>query len=227
MKFGGHGELFEGMIAAVHLNGVASQGGQVVEQAAEVVYAVPFTGALGGGFALGTCRGHAGLHGRCAPPGRLLGVVFGEQQRGPGAAHVPLDFFVIVGHGFPEGLVTQIYELSRAFFDLPTEEKNRIGESGPVMGGLMHFGLGEEALAATLRGETIPDLKETLDFGPGFFGDRWPVRPADLEPTWRAYYEAMSTLAATLRSIFATAVGLAPEYFEDKFRGHLSSLAQL
>ena len=75
--------------------------------------------------------------------------------------------------------------------------------------------------------ETIPDLKETLDFGPGFFGDRWPVRPADLEPTWRAYYEAMSTLAATLRSIFATAVGLAPEYFEDKFRGHLSSLAQL
>jgi isopenicillin N synthase-like dioxygenase len=72
--------------------------------------------------------------------------------------------------------------------------------------------------------ETIPDLKETLDFGPEFFGDRWPVRPADLEPTWRAYYEAMSTLAATLRSIFAAAVGLAPEYFEDKFRGHLSSL---
>ena len=34
----------------------------------------------------------------------------------------------------------------------------------------------------------------------------------------------MSTLAATLRTIFATALGLAPEYFEDNFRGHLSSL---
>lgn len=67
-----------------------------------------------------------------------------------------IGFFVIVGHGFPEGLVTQIYELSRAFFDLPTEEKNRIGESGPVMGGLMHFGLGEEALAATLGAKRSP-----------------------------------------------------------------------
>ena len=135
-----------------------------------------------------------------------------------------IGFFAITGHGFPEDLVTRIYDVSRAFFDLPAEEKNEIGESGPIMGGLMHFGLGSEALAATLGGETIPDLKETLDFGPGFFGDRWPLRPPDLEPAWRAYYEAMSTLAATLRSIFATALGLGPEYFEEKFRGHLSSL---
>ena len=89
--------------------------------------------------------------------------------------------FVMTGHGFPESLVTRIYDVSRAFFDLPAEEKNRIGESGPVMGGSMHFGLGKEALAATLGGEPVPDLKETLDFGPGFFGDRWPVRPPDLE----------------------------------------------
>ena len=135
-----------------------------------------------------------------------------------------IGFFAIVGHGFPGDLVTRIYDVSRAFFDLPVEEKDNVGESGPVMGGLMHFGLGKEALAATLGSETIPDLKETLDFGPGFFGDRWPMRPPDLEPAWRAYYDAMSTLAATLRSIFATALGLAPGYFEDKFRGHLSSL---
>ena len=76
------------MVAAVHLNGVASQGGQVVEQCrAEVVHTVPFTGVrLGGGFALGhLLRGTLGLHGRCAPPGGLLGVVFGEQQRSPSA----------------------------------------------------------------------------------------------------------------------------------------------
>ena len=135
-----------------------------------------------------------------------------------------IGFFVITGHGFREGAVSRIYDVSRAFFDLPTEEKNEVGETGPVAGGLMHFGLGKEALAATLGGKTIPDLKETLDFGPGFFGDHWPINPPDLEPAWRAYYEAMSMLAATLRTIFATALGLDPEYFEDKFRGHLSSL---
>jgi len=154
----------------------------------------------------------------------------GETRRRAGVAEAvrnaceEIGFFVIVGHGFPEGLVSRIYDVSRAFFDLPAEEKNEIGETGPVMGGLMHFGLGKETLAATLGSEPIPDIKETLDFGPGFFGDRWPMRPPDLEPAWRAYYEAMSTLGEALRRIFATALGLAPEYFEDKFRGHLSSL---
>ena len=140
------------------------------------------------------------------------------------AACEDTGFFVMTGHGFPEALATRIYDASRAFFDLPVEEKNAIGETGPVLGGLMHFAFGEEALAATLGQAAIGDLKETLDYGPGFFGDPWPVNPPDLEPAWRAYYETMSALAATLRSIFAAALGLDPDYFEDRFEGHLSSL---
>ena len=140
------------------------------------------------------------------------------------AACEDIGFFIITGHGFPEELETRIYDASRAFFDLPAEEKNAVGETGPVLGGLMHFAFGQEALAATLGKAAIGDLKETLDFGPGFFGDRWPANPPDLEPAWCAYYEAMSALAATLRSIFAAALGLNPDYFENKFEGHLSSL---
>ena len=140
------------------------------------------------------------------------------------AACEEIGFFLIVGHGFPETLATRIYDVSRAFFDLPLEEKNAVAETGPVMGGLMHFALGEEALAATLGNEAIADLKETLDFGPGFFGDRWPANPPGLESAWLAYYEAMSDLAATLRGIFATALALEPDCFEDKFEGHLSTL---
>ena len=135
-----------------------------------------------------------------------------------------IGFFVIAGHGFPEAVAKRIYDTSRAFFDLPAEEKNAVGETGPVPGGLMHFAFGAEALAATPGTKTAGDLKETLDYGPGFFGDRWPADPPDLEPAWRAYFDAMSGLAATLRRIFATALGLRPDYFEDKFQGHLSSL---
>ena len=135
-----------------------------------------------------------------------------------------IGFFVITGHGFDEKVATQIYDTSRAFFDLPTEEKGRVGETGAVPGGLMHFGLAREALAATLGGKPVPDLKEALDYGPGFLGDPWPPRPPNLEPAWRACFEALSTLAATLRKIFAAALGLPPGFFEDKFRGDLSSL---
>ena len=140
------------------------------------------------------------------------------------AACEDIGFFVMTGHDFPEELTTRIYKASRAFFDLPAEEKNAIGETGPVRGGLMHFAFGEEALAATLGQAAIPDLKEALDYGPDFFGDPWPANPADLKPAWCTYYEAMSALAATLRSIFAAALGLDPDYFEDRFQGHLSSL---
>ncbi|MCY4481231.1 MAG: isopenicillin N synthase family oxygenase [Rhodospirillales bacterium] len=140
------------------------------------------------------------------------------------AACEDIGFFVTTGHGIPEALVARIYDASRTFFDLPAEEKNAIGETGPVMGGLMHFALGKEALAATLGNRTIGDLKETLDFGPGFWGDGWPANPPDLEPAWREYYRSMSELAATLRRIFAAAIGLEADYFEDKFQGHLSSL---
>lgn len=135
-----------------------------------------------------------------------------------------IGFFVITGHGVDEAVVSRVYDVSRAFFDLPSEEKDKIGESGPVPGGLMHFGLAKEALAATLGGKPVPDLKESLDFGPGFHGDPWPARPRGLESAWRAYFEAMSTLAATLRGIFARALELPPDFFEDMFQGHLSSL---
>ena len=119
-----------------------------------------------------------------------------------------IGFFLITGHGFDEAVAGQLYDASRSFFNLPTEEKDRVAETGEVPGGLMHFGLAKEALAATLGGEPIPDLKEALDYGPGFLGDPWPLRPPDLEPAWRAYYEAISKLAATLRKVFATALGL-------------------
>lgn len=140
------------------------------------------------------------------------------------AACEEIGFFVITGHDFPEALATRIYDASRTFFDLPAAQKDLVGKTGPVVGGLMHFPFGEEALAATLGDPAIRDLKETLDYGPGFFGHSWPASPPDLEPAWHAYFAAMSSLAAGIREIFAVALGLKPDYFEDRFRDHLSSL---
>lgn len=140
------------------------------------------------------------------------------------AACEDTGFFLISGHGFSWTLRTRIAAASREFFDLPLEQKRRVGESGPVPGGLMYFGHGAEALGATLGAEPIGDFKETLDFGPGFHGDAWPHEPADLEPAWRAYYGAMSDLARTLRHVFARALDLDADSFDKLFEGHLSSL---
>jgi len=135
-----------------------------------------------------------------------------------------IGFFVILGHGVPQDLVERMYRTSRAFFDLPGETKARVGHSGDQPGGLMYFPMQAESLAAS-RGEQRPgDLKESLDYGPGFSGGPWPHSPAGLQAVWHEYYEAMSELARDLRRIFARGIGLSEDYFEDKFDRHHSSL---
>jgi isopenicillin N synthase-like dioxygenase len=138
-----------------------------------------------------------------------------------------IGFFVVRGHGVSQQAADRLSRLSSEFFDLEPDEKGSIGESGPLRGGLSYFPLEGESLAATL-GEAVPaDLKETLDWGPGFSGVPWPERPAGLYSAWLDYYSAMSVVAAKLRAIFALGLGLPRTHFDPFFDDHLSSLRVL
>jgi isopenicillin N synthase-like dioxygenase len=133
-------------------------------------------------------------------------------------------FFVIAGHGVDPDVIARMYAASRAFFDLPQEERAAVPPVGEVPGGLMHFGYGSENLAATLGAVTPPDRKETLDYGPLYRGAPWPARPAGLQDAWIGYYAALDQLCATLRCILARAARLPDNYFEPYFEHALSSL---
>ena len=140
------------------------------------------------------------------------------------AACEEIGFFCVTGHGVPDAVVDALDERARAFFDLPDEQKLRVGRSGDVLGGVTFSPLASEALAAS-RGERTPgDLKQMLDTGPGWPGDHWPGEPEGLREAHEAYFEALSDLSAHLRRIFALAAGLPEDAFEDSFGNHLSSL---
>lgn len=138
-----------------------------------------------------------------------------------------IGFFILQGHGVSERLVARMEAVSRAFFDRPAAEKCRIGETGDIRGGLMYFSLEAESLAATLGEAALADLKESLDFGPGFRGDAWPSDPPGLESAFCEYHAALSDLSARLRRIFMLAVGLPEDFLDSKFTHHLSSLRVL
>ncbi|MEM7538603.1 MAG: 2-oxoglutarate and iron-dependent oxygenase domain-containing protein [Chloroflexota bacterium] len=138
-----------------------------------------------------------------------------------------IGFFTITGHGIPSDLIMQMYGLSRTFFDLPTEQKLTVKQTGDELGGLMYFPMMAESLAASLGDKRPGDFKESLDFGPGFMGDAWPTALPTLKQVWYDYYAAMSDLATCLRHIFAAAIGLPKTYFDDKFDRHHSSLRVL
>jgi len=149
-----------------------------------------------------------------------------------------IGFFTIVGHGVDAGLVRAMYDVSRAFFDLPLDDKQRVRRPTPEQS-RGYIGVGEENLAYGV-GTATTDLNEFFAIGPvdvpaepyytcaaaypSFAPNVWPARPPDLRRIYTAYYRAMERLAADLMRAFALALGLPEDFFRDKTDRHISGL---
>src|SRR5271154_6768746 len=122
-----------------------------------------------------------------------------------------IGFLVISGHGVAPEMGDGPPEIPRSFFDLPIEEKLRVGQpAANVSRGYTR--LGSEAVARS-RGASaaVGDLNETLIIGPvdpvdpayatapaagqHFAANLWPQKPGELRPVLTRYYRAMSDLA--------------------------------
>jgi hypothetical protein len=136
-----------------------------------------------------------------------------------------IGFLVISGHGVSPELVEETRDLTRAFFDLPLDEKLRVAQpASNVSRG--YTPLESEAVARS-RGQATAagDLNESFMVGPvdaldgayattpaagqHFAPNLWPDRPAELRPVFTRYYRAMSELAQVLMRLFALGLGLA------------------
>jgi isopenicillin N synthase-like dioxygenase len=147
-------------------------------------------------------------------------------------------FFTIIGHGVDQNLIDRIYRVSKTFFELPREEKEKVAIR-PGTQGLNLFG---GSVAKSIGGDAPPDLTEvfrstvTGDLSPderallGTSSDPWaqinvwPQVPADFKQTFQEYMRVMQQLAANLMSLCALALGLDEDYFADKIDRGISSL---
>ncbi len=160
-----------------------------------------------------------------------------------GRACTEVGFFQIVGHGVPDEIIDACYDTARAFFDQDDEVKAAVSQPTPatVRG---WSAVGKEGLSYSL-GEAAPgDLKEKMDAGPYAFdrsdpyftGDAagehfaanlWPDQPAGMQEAWQSYFDSMSELARQLMQMFAGALDLPLDFFEDKIDRHISMLRAL
>jgi len=149
-----------------------------------------------------------------------------------------IGFFLIKGHGVPDALIERTYASAKAFFDLPLDEKIKIARTAEISRG--YDQLGGQVLSNTLGVSAPHDLQEAFSFGPPAIGDtpyyregfasvhfapnRWPRRPADFQANAEAYYRAMVALSGRLMGLFALALRLPEDFFDDKIDRQISSM---
>lgn len=150
-----------------------------------------------------------------------------------------IGFMVIAGHGVDAGLIDAVQEVSRAFFDLPLEEKMRIVRPAPdVTRGYMP--MKAEVLVRSRGGDAPGDLNESLMIGPvdtdgsayytapeagrHFATNLWPERPAGLREIYERYYRVMDALGIDLMRLFALALGLPEHHFDSSVDRSISRL---
>jgi isopenicillin N synthase-like dioxygenase len=149
-----------------------------------------------------------------------------------------IGFLQITGHRVPQDLVSATYDVSKAFFDLPTDAKMQVRRPSPdqVRG---YSPLCDEGLSYSLDEVTPGDLKESLTVGPvdvpagdpyfhgkqagpHFAPNLWPAQPGSLQRVWEEYFRAMEVLSADLMAMFAIGLGLPDDFFVPLIDRHIS-----
>jgi isopenicillin N synthase-like dioxygenase len=150
-----------------------------------------------------------------------------------------IGFLVIDGHGVSPQLVADMHEISHEYFSLPYWEK--VKHKMPPDRYRGYTAAGSETLALSLDEETPPDLKESFSCGPfaaaydeyhcGEAGERffapniWPDRPARMRELWETYYAEMERFASDLMRIFALALDLPEQWFQDKIDKQIANFS--
>jgi isopenicillin N synthase-like dioxygenase len=132
-------------------------------------------------------------------------------------------FILVTGHGVDPALARDVRAAARAFFDQPTEVKQRYSVS---VGGHGWLAPGAEANAYAEGTQTPPDLKESYSLGAEtatgdpdvdriwFAPNVWPAEVPSLQPLVTEYTAAVRRVADDLLALFAYALGLPDNPFE-------------
>lgn len=130
-------------------------------------------------------------------------------------------FFRITGHGVPHELLKKLDRLSRDFFNLPTDEKEKISmkKAGaawkgwfPVFGELTSGKPdGKEGLYCAR--ELPDDHPKVVAKVPLHGKNQFPEHPAELGPTILQWFDYMSELGKTLLRGVALGLGMPEDWF--------------
>ncbi len=151
-----------------------------------------------------------------------------EVARQINAACLTHGFFYVRNHGVPEPVIARTVEQAQLFFRQPIEEKRKAKVN------MRHRGF--NALGdALMYGADKPDYKEFFSIGLELPEDdpdvvagqalrgpnNWPPGKPEFRDALSTYYEALGACGAMLLRCVAVSLGVAPDFFVDKYQKRL------
>ena len=139
-------------------------------------------------------------------------------------AALDIGFLTISHTGIDAVQVEKLLETYYRFFMLPSADKASVDMSGTGS----NRGWGASG-AEQVNPSANPDFKQVFDSGPELSADDpltshtyyapnlWPVHPVDFRQTVQDYYVKSTTIALSLLSAVAKAIGEQANFFDDKF----------
>lgn len=145
-----------------------------------------------------------------------------------------LGFFAIINHGIPQSLIDEAFRQTEKLFEIPMEEKlkHRVGyhHQGylpPKSSILKSTAIMEKIAVNTkkdtnaawlfMRNRTADDPKVLANVRHRGL-NQWPDSLPDFKKALYAYQTAMEQLSLKLLPIYARALGLPADYFDDMFK---------
>ena len=127
-------------------------------------------------------------------------------------------FMYVKNHGIEQSFVDEVFDITRAFFNLPMADKMalHVSKSDVALRGYI------EAFGENTDPGKTRDLKECFDIGPEraalqgpFFGpNQWPAAMPDFQRLVYGYHEKMVTLSKQLLRGIALSLDLPETHFE-------------
>lgn len=126
-------------------------------------------------------------------------------------------FIILKEHGVDREMLARAYDLSRAFFDLPEDEKLGYNAGPDGQRGYTPFGR-EHA-----KDSSFPDLKEFWHVGREFEAgspladvyppNQWPDNPAGFRETFIRLYDSLEEAGLVMLEALAPTLGVETDYF--------------
>ena len=147
-----------------------------------------------------------------------------------------VGFMVVINHGVDQQQIDGMFAWAARFHALPLDEKLRLAMGQNFVGYLPAnaFVIKTSDLAQNRRPELneafFMDRDRTADDPEVLAGklfrelNKWPDNLPGFRAAAMAYYHRMEAFSASLLPIFATALGLAPHWFDDSFIGAQATL---